>query len=183
MRLDLQPTLQNDLVRIEPLQAGDFERLYQVASDSLIWEQHPNRNRYEREVFQIFFDDGLKSGGAFLVFDVKTNQIIGSSRYYDDFPDQKSIAVGFTFLARAYWGGDYNWALKSLMLDHAFEVVDTVVLHIGEFNLRSQKGTEKLGAVKVGVIERPNYGSSAISINFVYHLDKVVWEKKKLERK
>lgn len=182
MYLNLQPTLQNDLVRIEPLQTGDFERLYQVASDPLIWEQHPNKNRYQREVFQLFFNEGLQSGGAFCVFGVKTGELIGSSRYYDNFPDQKSIAVGFTFLARAYWGGNYNWALKSLMLDHAFEVVDTVVLHIGEFNMRSQKGTEKLGAIKVGTIERPNYGSGVISINFIYHLEKAVWEKKKVER-
>jgi RimJ/RimL family protein N-acetyltransferase len=179
MVLDLQPTLQNELVKIVPIQAGDFERLYQVASDPLIWEQHPNRNRYEREVFQLFFDEALKSKGAFLVLDAKTNELIGSSRYYDIFLDQKSIAVGYTFLARTHWGGSYNWALKTLMLDHAFQAFDTVVLHIGESNIRSQKGTEKLGAVKVGEVTRTNYGTPITTTNFIYHLPKAIWEEKK----
>ena len=182
MNLNLQPRLQNELIRIEPLQTDDFERLYQVASDPLIWEQHPNKNRYERDVFQLFFDDALASKGAFLVFDAKTNTLIGSSRYYDVFLDQKSIAIGYTFLARAYWGGNYNWALKSLMLDHAFQTAETVVFHIGQNNLRSQKGTGKLGAVKVEEVTRENYGTSATTTHFVYHLAKNVWEQKKLEK-
>jgi RimJ/RimL family protein N-acetyltransferase len=183
MNLDLQPTLQNEWVRIEPLHANDFERLYQVASDPLIWEQHPNKNRYERDVFQAFFDDALAGGAAFLAFDAKTNQLIGSSRYYDVSVAENSIAIGYTFLARAYWGGNYNWALKSLMLDHAFQVADTVVFHIGENNIRSQKGTGKLGAVKVGEVEKTNYGTSVTIINYTYHLPRAKWEQIKLDRK
>ena len=40
----LQPTLENDLAKLIPLQENDFENLYQVAADSKIWEQHPNKD-------------------------------------------------------------------------------------------------------------------------------------------
>jgi RimJ/RimL family protein N-acetyltransferase len=176
MQLNLQPTLQNELVKVTPLQAADFEELYLVASDPLIWEQHPARLRYQREVFEQFFAEALASGGAFLVREVATGRAIGSSRYYDYFPDQDSIAIGYTFLGRAYWGGRYNWALKSLMLDHAFAHVGTVVFHIGQFNLRSQKGTEKLGAIKVAEEQRDFTGATQ-AVHYVYHLARAGWEK------
>jgi len=44
--MNLQPVLENDLVKLAPLQESDFEALYRVASDPLVWEQHPNKNRY-----------------------------------------------------------------------------------------------------------------------------------------
>jgi RimJ/RimL family protein N-acetyltransferase len=177
MPLDLQPTLQNELVKIAPLQAADFEELYLVASDPLIWEQHPARLRYQREVFKQFFAEALASAGAFLVCEVATGQAIGSSRYYDYFPDQDSIAIGYTFLGRAYWGGRYNWALKSLMLHHAFAHVGTVVFHIGQFNLRSQKGTMKLGAIKVAEEQR-DFAGATPAVHYVYHLGKAEWEER-----
>ena len=103
---DLQPNnLANDLVKLEPLKVTDFERLYTVASDALIWEQHPAKDRYQRKVFQEFFDEGLKSGGAFIILDAKTQEPIGSSRFYDYDQEKKSVAVGYTFLGRKYWGG------------------------------------------------------------------------------
>jgi len=145
--INLQPAhLQNNLVRLVPLQPGDFEALYAVAADPAIWEQHPQRDRYKREVFQGFFDGAVQSGSAFLVYDVASGALIGSSRFYDYDATARTIAVGYTFLAKAYWGGRYNSALKQLMLHYAFGFADTVVLHIGPNNIRSQKAAEKIGA-------------------------------------
>lgn len=53
------PILQNDLIKLIPLQETDFEILYDVASDPAIWEQHPNKNRYERDVFKTFLKEQL----------------------------------------------------------------------------------------------------------------------------
>jgi RimJ/RimL family protein N-acetyltransferase len=172
----LQPTLQNEFIRIEPLQAGDFETLYQVASDPLIWEQHPNADRYKREVFETFFTGAMESGGAFLVFNHTNNEVIGSSRYYDNFPEQSSIAIGYTFLCRACWGSAYNRALKMLMLDHAFQYVDNVIFHIGINNIRSQKAVEKLGAEKMAEQEMRRYGERIIP-SFAYRIKKEDWKK------
>lgn len=175
MQFDLQPTLENKLVKLVPLTEKDFETLYHVASDPLIWEQHPNKNRYERIVFEKFFKNAIESGGAFIVMEKKTDKIIGSSRYYDFDEEKKSIAIGYTFLAKKYWGTTYNRAMKTLMLDHAFNFVETVFFHIGADNIRSQKAIQKLGASKVGEIEI-NYPGEHERLNFIYEMDKTTWK-------
>ena len=169
------PVLENDLIIAQPLKEDDFERLFKVASDPLIWEQHPNKERYKREVFKVFFEGAIESKGAFLVTDKSTNKTIGSSRYYDYNIDESCVTIGYTFIAKDHWGSKYNRALKSLMLDHAFEYVDTVYFHVGAENIRSQKAMIKLGAVKHGEIEMRYHGEE-IKLNFIYKMDKEMWK-------
>jgi N-acetyltransferase len=145
-----QPILKGQLLELRPLRPEDFAELYAVASDQLIWEQHPHNTRYQEEVFRKFFQGGLDSGGALIAIDAKTDRVIGSSRY-DGYNQEKSqVEIGWTFLARSHWGGVYNGEMKRLMLEHAFKSVDNVVFVIGIQNFRSQKAVEKLGAVRVG---------------------------------
>jgi RimJ/RimL family protein N-acetyltransferase len=170
--MNLQPTdLSNELIKLTPLQNGDFERLYLVACDPLIWEQHPNKDRYKREVFQVFFDGAIQSGGAFLVFNNKTGRLIGSSRYCAYNKDTKTISIGYTFLSRDHWGSTFNPALKRLMLDYAFRFVENVIFHIGSRNIRSQKAMEKLGAIKIGE-EEMSYFGEAENLNYIYRIKK-----------
>ena len=150
MPVDWQPTLRGELVELRPLRTDDFDALYAVASDRLIWEQHPASDRYKPEIFREFFDHAMASGGAFAVRDVATGRIIGSSRYLGYKPDRYEVEIGFTFLARSHWGGRHNGEMKRLMLEHAFRFVDTVVFLIGPTNIRSQKAIERIGAVHVG---------------------------------
>ncbi|HEY1038580.1 MAG TPA: GNAT family N-acetyltransferase [Bacteroidia bacterium] len=171
MNIDLQPHLQNEFVRIQALKPDDFEILYAVANDPLLWEQHPNRDRYKREVFENFFKGAIESKGAFLVFDNKTNKVIGSSRFYDLDVEKSCIAIGYTFISRDHWGSTYNHALKGLMVDHAFTFVNTVVFHIGAVNVRSQRAIEKFGAKKIGEIEMEYYGEPE-KLNFIYAIEK-----------
>src|SRR5436309_1010860 len=146
MKFELQPTLSGELIEIRPMKLQDFEALYKAASDPLIWEQHPDSDRYRPEVFQKFFDGAIESGGAFAVIERKSGRIIGSSRYCNLKPAESEVEIGWTFLERAFWGGAHNRELKSLMLDHAFRFVDRVVFVVGEKNLRSQKSLQKIGA-------------------------------------
>jgi RimJ/RimL family protein N-acetyltransferase len=143
---DLQPTLKGKLIEIRPLTRDDFDALFAAASDPLIWEQHPENDRYKREVFQRFFDEAIDSKGAFAIIERKPGRIIGSSRYCNLNPIEREVEIGWTFLERSFWGGSYNRELKSLMLDHAFRFVDRVVFVVGEKNVRSQKALEKIGA-------------------------------------
>ena len=62
---------------------------------------------------------------------------------------------GWTFLARSHWGGEYNREMKRLMLDHAFRFVGRVVFLIDSANHRSQRATEKIGAVRAGTRYAP----------------------------
>jgi RimJ/RimL family protein N-acetyltransferase len=172
---NLQPDiLEDDLVKIVPLTDTDFERLFAIATDPLIWELHPETNRYKREVFQPFFDGAVASETAFLIFDKATNDLIGSTRYYDYDPEVSKMAIGYSFLSRKYWGGQYNRAIKTLLLNYAFGFVDTVLFHIGATNLRSQRATAKLGAKKIGEFRHDPITN--IADNYEYEIRKEVWE-------
>lgn len=134
--MNLQPILENETVKLLPLKEENFETLYQVAADPLIWEQHPNKDRYQRAIFQNFFEGAMASKGAFLIIDKTTNEVMGSSRFYDFDEIKKSILIGYTFYGRKYWGSAYNPQVKKLMLDYAFQFADKVYFHIGALNIR-----------------------------------------------
>jgi N-acetyltransferase len=146
MDFELQPTLRGPLIELRPLQADDWTTLSKAASDPLIWEQHPERDRWKPEVFRRYFDGAMDSGGAFAILDRAAGQIIGSSRYCDYRPAESQIEIGWTFLERKYWGGEYNGELKRLMIEHALRFVENVVFVVGEKNLRSQRALAKVGA-------------------------------------
>jgi N-acetyltransferase len=166
MSFDLQPTLEGRLILVRPLRPDEFEVLFAAASDPLIWEQHPESDRYTREVFQRFFDGAIESGGAFAVIDRASGRIIGSSRYCNLDAEKREVEVGFTFLERAFWGGEYNGELKKLMLDHAFRFVDRVVFVVGSNNIRSQKALQKIGATLIGEKQDTARGGTARSLIF-----------------
>ena len=147
MKPDLQPTvLISENVKLIPLEEMHMEQLYEAASDPLIWEQHPENNRWKREVFDRYFRSAMESCGAFLILDAQTGEVAGSSRYYDWDDSVAIIRIGFTFIKRKYWGGTFNRELKNLMIDYAFNFADTICFDIGIQNLRSRKAVEKLGA-------------------------------------
>lgn len=172
--MNLQPILGNKLVTLYPLKLSDFEALYAVASDPHIWVQHPNPDRYKREVFETYFKGALESGGAFLISDNITGKVIGCTRFYDYDAQKSQVLIGYTFLARDHWGTTYNKATKSLMLDHAFKFIDNVIFHIGALNKRSQIAIERLGAVKTSEIEVEYYGETK-KMNFEYLIKKENW--------
>lgn len=150
MPFELQPTLRGEVLVLRPLRAEDWEALYAVASDPLIWEQHPAANRYQEPVFREYFRGAMDSGGAFLATDAQTGAVVGSSRYHGYNEPASEVEIGWTFLARSHWGGLYNREMKQLMLRHAFQFVDRVVFLVGPNNMRSQRAMEKIGGVRSG---------------------------------
>jgi RimJ/RimL family protein N-acetyltransferase len=171
---DLQPTLSSAHLRLAPLRADDFARLYAVACDPLIWEQHPNQNRYQEQAFRNYFQGAMESAGALLITDAASDETIGSSRFYDLDEAAGTIAIGYSFIARKYWGGATNRALKTLMLDHAFGFVARVIFQVGEHNLRSRIAMDRLGGVIIGKTPIAYYGEAA-AINVIYAIDRDSW--------
>lgn len=170
---DPQPFLNGDLLQLRPLQEDDFDGLYLAASDPKTWAGHPATERYKREVFEPYFRFLLDSGTTLVVVSQKSGQIIGCSRYYVP-PDQPaSMAIGFTFLHHDYWGGGTNFELKRLMLDHAFQHFAEVWFHIAPTNIRSQKGTGKLGTVHAYDATLNLSGTPALTMCF--RLSKEAW--------
>jgi RimJ/RimL family protein N-acetyltransferase len=147
---DRQPLLHGELLELRPVRSDDFEALFRAAADPLIWEQHPERNRYQEATFRAFFEEALTSAGALVALDRANGHIIGSSRYHGYDAERSVIEIGWSFLARAYWGGRYNGEMKRLMVEHAFRSVKRVIFIIGPENRRSQRAVEKIGGVRAG---------------------------------
>src|SRR5262245_46724398 len=139
MSFDRQPVLRGELLELRPLRVEDYAELYAVAGDPLLWEQHPNRDRYQPEVFRAFFREAMDSGGALCARDLKDGKVIGSSRFHGYDRLKSEVEIGWSFLARSHWGGVYNGEMKRLMLEHAFQFVENVVFLIGPENHRSRR--------------------------------------------
>lgn len=174
MQFDHQPHLQNNKVELVPLKKSDFEDLYKVASDPAIWLNHPNKFRYQKEIFRTFFEGAIKSEGAFKIIDKASGELIGSTRIYDYEPDKNQILIGYTFFATSHWGKGFNLSVKRLLLDYLFQFVSTVGFHIGATNFPSQKSIAKLGAVKVNEMEVTYFGEQPKQ-NFIYEITKEEW--------
>jgi RimJ/RimL family protein N-acetyltransferase len=174
MNFSVQPNLTNGQVTVQPLMAADFEALYAVASDPQIWEQHPDRDRYKREVFLTFFEGAMQSGGAFKVVDNTNENILGSTRFYNYNEADNSIFIGYTFYAVDCWGKGINQAIKTLMLNYIFQYVNCVRFHVGASNMRSQIAVSRLGAQKIDEQQAINFGGVP-NFKFVFEITKETW--------
>lgn len=179
--MNWQPTsLKNDWVKLIPLTQDHFNPLYTVASDPLIWEQHPNKNRYQLPVFQNFFEGALASNGAFLIIDARSTEVIGSSRFYNFNKALNAIEIGYTFYARKCWGLPFNQSTKDLMINYAFTLAEQINFFVGAENFRSQKAMEKLGAIKVDELLMPYYGEPDRH-NFQYQISRAEWDNRSIK--
>ena len=174
--LNLTPDLSDNLISLTKLCDSDFDALYAIAGDELLWQQHPAKERYKRENFERWFESALDTETVLKIIDLAYGRVIGSSRFYDYKPKQE-IAVGHTFLGRDYWGGEYNCHLKKLMFDYAFTDVEHIWLHIGANNLRSQKASEKIGAVHVST-EMLGFSGNELSEYFCYKITREQWQQR-----
>jgi RimJ/RimL family protein N-acetyltransferase len=170
MPFDLQPSLRGELLQLRPLRPEDFADLYAVASDPLIWQQHPVKDRYQERIFSGFFRESLESAGALIVAASDSGKVIGSSRFHGLDAIKNEIEIGWSFLARSHWGGIYNKEMKQLMLQHAFQFVSSVIFVVGPRNLRSQKAMEKIGGVRAG--SRPDSNGQ---ISLIYQITTANW--------
>lgn len=174
MNFSIQTILENENFKLIPLKENDFERLYIVASDPKVWEQHPNKERYKRDVFENFFKGAMESNGAFLVVSKDSGEVLGCTRFYDFDEENKSILIGYTFYGRNSWGKNVNPQVKKMMLDYIFQYVETVNFHVGKENIRSQIAMERLGAEKMREEEIAYFGELP-KINVVYEIRKEKW--------
>jgi N-acetyltransferase len=170
--LDKQPTLESERLLIRPLREGDFDDLYAVASDRELWALHPVTTRYQEPIFRALFAESLASGGALVVIDKATSKIIGSSRF--SMPDANSgrAEIGWSYLARNYWGGAWNREVKQILLGHAFGFVDVVCFRVGEGNLRSRRAMEKIGGKFSAATESVKMADGTQVTHVIYEITK-----------
>ncbi len=171
---NIQPTLENDIVLLLPLHINDFDSLYELGSDPLIWEQHPNQDRWKLEAFTNYFEGAVRSRRAFKIVYKPDGELAGCTRIYDYVVEENSIKIGYTFIARKFWSKGINPAAKKLLLDYLFQYVEKVQFHIGSKNIRSQIAIGKLGAKKISEEEIAYYGEPP-KLNYLYQIEKADW--------
>ncbi|WP_150468461.1 GNAT family N-acetyltransferase [Francisella sp. SYW-9] len=143
--MDFNKSLFSEDVCFKVMNNDDFDKLFSVASDPEIWDQHDDKQRYKKEVFKKFFDSGINNPqNCYLIY--YKDELVGSTRYYEYDSVTSSIKIGYTFYAKKYWGTELNKKVKKLMLSYAFNFIKTVFFDIWVENFRSQKAVEKLGA-------------------------------------
>lgn len=169
--MDRQPHLTGELIALRPATPDDFDALFAVASDPLIWELHPAHDRWQEPVFHQFFANGLASGGMLIAIDRASGAVIGSSRYDFGRAGPGEVEIGWTFLARSHWGGRYNAEMKALMLNHAFAAVDRAIFLIGESNVRSRRAIEKIGGYLTPREHRAEMAGKPV-VHVVYAIDR-----------
>jgi RimJ/RimL family protein N-acetyltransferase len=161
--MDLQPTLAGESVLLRPIRAEDFAALHEVASDPLLWAQHPARDRWREEAFRLYFETWFLRGGGLLIAERATARTIGASCYSLEGRLPGEVEIGWTFLARDHWGGNTNREVKALMIRHALGSFERVVFRVAETNLRSRRALEKIGAVLTDRTEPIEIAGAAVT--------------------
>lgn len=146
---DFQPTLTGAFIAMRPFSDGDFEALYSVASDPLIWEVHPIPERHQRAIFRANMDEALSDKGGLVAIARATGTIVGFSRYSQLYVGEAEMEIGWTFLSRQLWGGQHNRDMKRIMLTHALASFPRVIFRVGRDNVRSRRAMEKIGGVLI----------------------------------
>ena len=177
MPLDRQPVLETERLMLRPLAEDDREALYEIASDPAVWEQHPIHDRWRREVFGAFFDEGLASGGSLAVVRKSDNRIVGHTRYGKVEAEDEGgvVEIGWTFLAPVCWGKGLNSEMKRAMLAHAYGEVAAVEFRVGDTNYRSRNALEAIGAVRTDRYELERYQGKRV-VHLVYEITREVFE-------
>lgn len=160
--MDRQPHLSGRGLELRPLRENDWDALYAIASDPLLWEQHPMNDRWREEVYSEQFEQALECSGALAVIASDTEAVIGSSQYRPTHFDREAVEIGWTFLSREYWGSGTNEKLKRLMLEHALASIPRVIFRIGESNWRSRKAVEKIGGRLTDMTDATEYNGRSL---------------------
>ncbi|NND80493.1 MAG: GNAT family N-acetyltransferase [Maribacter sp.] len=173
--MNMQPILEDDLIISRPLCKDDYKALYEVARDPLIWEQHPCKDRYKKEIYSNFFIESINSKGTFVIIEKSNNKVIGSTRFKKVINVENAIEIGWSFLSRDKWGGKYNKAMKNLMINYAFEFMDYVIFYIGKDNFRSQRAVQKIGGERI-VSSHLKHLIKESETDWTYQINKENWK-------
>jgi len=157
--IDPKPvTLERDGIRLEPLSPEHNDGLVAAASDGKLWELWFT-SVPEPGAVTNYIRDAVKgrSDGHMLpwaVRDLATDTIVGSTRYHDIVPAIDRVEIGWTWYAQRCQRTNVNTTCKLLLLEHAFDTLGCAVvgLRTDNFNVRSQKAIEGIGAKKDGVL-------------------------------
>lgn len=154
-------TLENDIVKLIPLQAEHLSILSEFAiNEPGLWEYSlqsasglDNMKAYLNKALQ---DKANKKAYPFLVFDKRTNTYAGSTRFYDYLPEYQTVQLGYTWYGKAFQGTGLNKNCKYLMLSFAFDTlgIERVEFRADNNNKRSIAAMKSLGCTVEGILRQ-----------------------------
>ena len=170
------PTMLNGLhVQLVPLQETHLEELYIAASDKSLWLNIPFDGS-KRDTFFKMYHAALRqmelgNQYPFVIVYLPTSRIIGSTRLFEIYPQDKKIEIGWTFITREFWGTTINLECKLLLLTFCFEILKTVRVQLKtrDINFRSRKAIEKIGAKFEGILRKDKIQQDGSSRNAAYY--------------
>ncbi|MEK5080009.1 GNAT family protein [Solibacillus sp. FSL W7-1436] len=150
--------LENDIIKLRPVQLSDIEAITNAADDERIWE-HMSVTLLSREAVQNYIGNAVKERDKgisymFAVIDKKTDTIVGCTSFLDISFPHKRLEIGATWYNPTVWRSAINTNCKFLLFQYCFEVLklNRIQIKTGHENYRSQKAIERIGAVKEGVL-------------------------------
>ncbi|HUS01217.1 MAG TPA: GNAT family protein [Chitinophagaceae bacterium] len=154
---DSEIILENERAKLAPLNVADLHQLATVAYEPSIWQLGMSNIREEKDLKE-YIDVALKERSAklsypFLIFDLQTNSVAGSTRYLNISFPHKRLEIGSTWIHPRHQATGLNKACKFLLLQFAFETLqfNRVELKTDVLNQQSQKAMRKIGAKEEGI--------------------------------
>jgi N-acetyltransferase len=151
-------TLERDGIRLEPLTTAHHDEIAKAAADGELWNLWftavPRPEQTGKWIDMAL--DGQKQGHMlpWVVRELSSGSVIGSTRYHDIVAPIDRVEIGYTFYAQSRWRSRVNTTCKLMLLAHGFDQLGCKVigLRTDNFNFRSQRAIEALGAKKDGVL-------------------------------
>jgi N-acetyltransferase len=145
-------------IRLEPLTKDHRDALALVPADGELWKLWfttvPEPHQIDAYIDKAL--EGQREGHMlpWVVRELTSDTIIGSTRYHDIVAAIDRVEIGYTFYGASWQRSHVNTTCKLLLLEHAFDTLHCAVvgLRTDNFNFRSQRAIEALGAKKDGVI-------------------------------
>jgi len=167
--------LKGTTVELWPLEEELLEELYMAAADKELWKLVPF-DCSDRDMFYKLYRLALseRERGAqypFVIFHKPAKKLIGSTRFFEIYPDDKKLEIGWTWITREFWGTTVNFECKLLLLTYCFDVLKTnrVQLKTKDTNFRSRKAIEKIGGVFEGILRKDRIQGDGTTRNAAYY--------------
>ncbi|HYK73141.1 MAG TPA: GNAT family protein [Pseudoneobacillus sp.] len=152
--------LTGETVKLLPMELEHISDLWEAAKPEEIWEFTSgivtSIEECSNMVESAIADREKGISYPFVIREIESNRIVGSTRFLDISPFHKSVEIGWTWYHPSVWRTRVNTECKFLLLEHAFEKwnLNRVQLKTDARNVRSQKAIERIGGVKEGILRQ-----------------------------
>ncbi|MGY2130739.1 GNAT family N-acetyltransferase [Hymenobacter sp. HD11105] len=150
--------LENNRAQLRPLAITDFEALQPIAFDPELWQftltRGDDRISLADYIAAAMQGREKEQRYPFVLIDKRTNQVAGSTSYYNIFLDDARLSIGYTWVGTEFQRSGLNRAAKHLLLRHAFDVLgcERVELETDARNTKSQEAMRRMGATEEGTL-------------------------------